>query len=76
MSPDERKTLRVYDADNPYMRESDVSLLRAMAKYIEDLKALAVTNPELAKEQARAMLYQSGVTTKSGKLKKRIVTWD
>ena len=76
MSPDERKTLRTYDTDNPYLRESDVSLLRAMAKYIEDLKALAVTNPELAKEQARAMLYQSGVTTKSGKLKKRIVTWD
>lgn len=34
MSPDERKTLRVYDTDNPYLRESDVSLLRAMAKYI------------------------------------------
>ena len=42
--------------------------IKAMDKYIEDLKELRKTNPELAKKKAKEDLQRAGILDKDGKL--------
>lgn len=42
--------------------------IKAMDKYIEDLKKLYKTNPELAKKEAIEALQRAGILGKDGKL--------
>ena len=42
--------------------------IKEMDKYIEDLKQLYKTNPELAKKRAREDLQRTGILDKSGEL--------
>lgn len=42
--------------------------IKEMDKYIEDLKQLRKTNPELAKKIAKESLQRSGILDKDGKL--------
>ena len=47
---------------------------REVNKYIERLNLLAKINPELAKEEARKSLIETGVLNKDGSQKENIVT--
>lgn len=42
--------------------------IKEMDKYIEDLKQLYKTNPELAKKRAREDLQRTGILDKNGEL--------
>lgn len=42
--------------------------IKQMDKYIEELKQLSKTNPELARKIARESLQKSGILDKDGKL--------
>ncbi len=51
----------------------DQNFIQSMTEYIKTLRA---QTPEIAREEARNALYRTGVTTKDGKLKDSIVSWE
>lgn len=55
------------------LQENDQRFLEEMRKYLDELKSRP---PETAKIEAQEALHRTGVTTKDGKLKKSIVSWE
>jgi len=54
-------------------RKSDVVLLKEMGVFLNSLKG---QSSEKAYVEAREALQRTGVITKSGKTKKKIVSWE
>lgn len=54
-------------------RKSDDVLLKEMGAFLHNLKG---QSGEKAYVEAREALQRTGVTTKSGKTKKKIVSWE
>ena len=55
------------------MRKRDDVLLREMGVFLHELKE---QSGEKAYVEARKALQRTGVTTKSGKIKRKIVSWE
>ena len=74
-----KKTMERYQREDDAMsiavklQEQDNKFIEEMQKYLKELQS---KSPEEAKQEAQEALLRTGVTTKSGKLKKSIVSWE
>ena len=60
--------------DTAIRLERNVSeYIRGMDRYIEGIRS---ESKETASKKARSALYDSGVITRTGKVKKKIVSWE
>lgn len=53
----------------------EAKIVKEMADYVARLKKQQIKSPNTAVIEARDALYRTGVATKNGKIKKRIVSW-
>lgn len=58
------------------LRAAEVEFIKEMDDFVVKLKKQQVESSETAYIEAKSALLRTGVVTKSGKTKKRIVTWE
>lgn len=58
------------------LQAADLRFLADMDAYLQKLKQQQSDSPKQACKEAKDALYRTGVTTKKGKLKKKIVSWE
>ena len=58
------------------LQEPDLMLIKDMESFIEKLKKQQQNSQEDAYKDAKQALYRTGVISKNGKTKKKIVTWE
>jgi len=56
--------------------DSEKDITRAMDSYISELKRVKKESPEKAYNDAKKALIRTGVMTKNGNMKKKIVSWE
>ena len=58
------------------LRAAEVEFIKEMDNYIKKLKKQQNESGQIAYDEARHALFRTGVVTKSGKTKKKIVSWE
>lgn len=58
------------------LQTTDEELIKAMGKYVCNLKKQQNRPSEKMYNEAKSALVRTGVVTKRGKTKKRIVSWE
>lgn len=71
---DKKEALFVKNA--AILQQEEMEIARSMEAYVSLLQKEAKKEPAVAREKARKALARTGVTTTSGNLKKKIVSWE
>lgn len=58
------------------LRQSDNNFIEEMDRYIRELENQKKTSQDMAYQEAKKALYRTGVGTKKGNIKKKIVSWE
>lgn len=58
------------------LREDEMKKVRAMQKYVDEIRAQAQKKPDVARIEACEALVRTGVITRKGNPKKVIVSWE
>lgn len=58
------------------LRADDMEVAKAMKKYVDGEAKRFKNDPDSAKRDALEALQRTGVATKQGNLKKKIVSWE
>lgn len=58
------------------LRAAEVEFIKEMDNYVMKLKKQQIESSETACIEAKEALLRTGVVTKSGKTKKKIVSWE